>query len=173
MWPNAAATGSYNKAHALGCPAGNSALLDDNLVALGNLGNVSGGALHVSQVGGISGTHSLGLGRRVDGDKYEVGLDDGAVDVGREEQVLSAAGPNDLLESGLVDRKLVRVPRSYSGLIEIDDRDLDVWVLACDHSTGRAAWEIPGQRAISGVAFGPPDIPTYPAPMQQILSTFL
>lgn len=58
------------------------ALLDDDLVALADLGDLAGAKLAVLDVGGPSGADALRLGRGVDGDEYDVGLVDLGVDVG-------------------------------------------------------------------------------------------
>ena len=77
---------------------------------------------------------------RVDTDEDKVGLLDALVDVRREEEVAAAAGPDDLLETGLVDRELEvwAVPRVDTRLVQVDDGDLDVGALQRDDRARRA-----------------------------------
>ena len=44
--------------------------------------------------------------------------------VGGEEEILSAALLDDLVQSRLIDRELVRVPRSDPRCVDVDDSDL-------------------------------------------------
>ena len=82
---------------------------------------------------GAAGADAARLGGRVDRHEHDVGLADVLVRVGGEEQVAAAAGADDLLEPGLVDRELVRVPRVDAGLVDVDDDDGDVGALEGDH----------------------------------------
>jgi hypothetical protein len=60
-----------------------------------------------------------------------LGLDDSLVDLGGEEEVFAAAASDDLLKTRLVDweLKVGRVPSVDTGLVEVDDGDLDVWAV--------------------------------------------
>jgi hypothetical protein len=53
-------------------------------------------------------------------------LGDASVDVGGEEEVTATGGFDDVIEAGLIDGKVVRVPCVNTGLVEVDDGDLDV-----------------------------------------------
>lgn len=72
------------------------------------------------------------------GSIYSLGLGDSLVDISREEEVLSTGTLDDLVESGLVDREVVRVPRVNTGLVEVDNGDLDVGALGRNDSAGGA-----------------------------------
>jgi len=55
-----------------------------------------------------------------------LGLGDGLVDIGREEEISSSGLLDDLIESWLVDGEGVRVPGVDSGLVKIDDSNSDI-----------------------------------------------
>jgi len=55
-----------------------------------------------------------------------LGLGDGLVDIGREEEISSSGLLDDLIESWLVDGEGIRVPSVDSGLVEIDDSNGDI-----------------------------------------------
>jgi hypothetical protein len=61
-------------------------------------------------------------------DEDKVGLVDGLVDLGGEEEVLAPARLDDIDESRLVDGEgeVLRVPGVNSGLVQVDDGDLTV-----------------------------------------------
>lgn len=117
--------------NSLGGPAGNGRLLDDNLGRGRNLGNPSGSQLDVVQVGGETSTETRLLGGGVDRDEDQVGLGDTLVDLGREEQVPTPASLDDVDETGLVDGEVEVgvVPGVDTGLVDVDDGDLDVGTL--------------------------------------------
>lgn len=58
--------------------------------------------------------------------EHPLGLGDGLVDVRREEQVSSSGLLDDIIQSGLVDGEVVRVPGVNSGLVQVDNGDLDL-----------------------------------------------
>jgi hypothetical protein len=60
------------------------------------------------------------------GGKDLLGLGDGLVDIGREEEISSSCLLDDLIESWLVDGEGVRVPSVDSGLVKIDDSNSDI-----------------------------------------------
>ena len=95
---------------------------------------------YVLEVSGEACADTALLGRGVDTDEDELGLLDGLVDVGGEEEVAAAAGPDDLLETGLVDRELEvwAVPRVDTRLVQVDDGDLDLGALECNDGARRA-----------------------------------
>lgn len=55
-----------------------------------------------------------------------LGLGDSLVDVRAEEEVATSSLLDDLIETGLVYRQVVRVPSVNSRLVEVDNSDLDV-----------------------------------------------
>ena len=55
-----------------------------------------------------------------------LGLSDGLVHVGGEEKVLPPSSLDDLIETGLVDGEVVRIPGVNTSLVQVDDGDLDV-----------------------------------------------
>jgi hypothetical protein len=69
---------------------------------------------------------------------HSLSLSDALVNVGREEEVLAAGGLDDLIETRLVDGKVVRVPGVDTGLVQVDNRDLDVGALERDNRAGGA-----------------------------------
>ena len=95
----------------------------------------------VLEVSAEASTDTALLRRGVDTDEDEVGLVDGLVDVGREEEVAAAAGPDDLLEAGLVDGegKVWAVPRVDTRLVQVNDGDLNLRALESNDSACRAA----------------------------------
>lgn len=115
----------------LGGPAGDGRLLDDNLGRGRDLGDPSGSQLDVVQVGGETSTETRLLGRSVDRDEDQVGLGDTLVDLGREEQVPTPASLDDVDETGLVNGEVEVgvVPGVDSGLVDVNDGDLDVRTL--------------------------------------------
>ena len=144
----------------LGSPAWDGRLLDDNLGGGRDLGNSSGSELEVAnhqrssqhicsdllQVSSEASSDTRLFGGGVDGNEDEaarqrmslrgggdvLGLGDGLVDIGGEEEISSSGLLDDLIESGLVDGESVRVPSVDSGLVKIDDSDSDI-------GTGRLA----------------------------------
>lgn len=76
---------------------------------------------------------------RVHRDEDDVGLADGGVDVGAEEEILAARRLHDLLQPRLVDGQALRVPRGDSPLGEVADSHLDVGAHLGDDRHGRAA----------------------------------
>lgn len=55
-----------------------------------------------------------------------LGLGDGLVDIGAEEEVSASSLLDDLVESWLVDGEIIRVPSIDSGLVEVDNGDSDI-----------------------------------------------
>jgi hypothetical protein len=138
----------------LGSPAWDGRLLDDNLGRGRDLGNSSGSELEVAnhqrssrricpdllQVSSEASSDTRLFGGGVDGNEDEaarqrmslrgggdlLGLGDGLVDIGREEEISSSCLLNDLIESWLVDGEGVRVPSVDSGLVKIDDSNSDI-----------------------------------------------
>ena len=55
-----------------------------------------------------------------------LGFCDGLVHVGGEEKVLPPSSLDDLIETGLVDGEVVRVPGVNTSLVQVDNGDLDV-----------------------------------------------
>lgn len=135
--------------HCLGGLHGNGALLDDDLGADGLLGDHAGCSLDVLQIGGASGTDSVGLGRGPDADEDDVGFADGLADVGGEEEVLPPGGFDNLLQAGLVNGKGVGIPSGDALLIGIADGDPDIGALGGDHGHGGTA-DITGAETADG-----------------------
>ena len=135
--------------HGLGGLHRNGALLDDDLGANGLLGDHAGSSLDVLEIGGASGTDSIGLGRGADADEDDVGFADGLANVGGEEEVLPAGRFYDLLEAGLVNGKGVGVPGGDALLVGITDGDPYVGALGGDHGHGGTA-DITGAETADG-----------------------
>ena len=133
-------TPSERLANSLGGPTGNGRLLDNDLGAGRDFSNSSGSQLDKVQVSGETSTETRLLGRSVDRDKDQVGLGDTLVDLGGEEQVPASASLDNINETGLVDGQVEVgvVPSVDTGLVEIDDSDLDVRALeSAGHSKSR------------------------------------
>lgn len=83
-----------------------------------------------------------------DGNAHSLGLGDSLVNVSREEEVLAPGGLDDLIETGLVDGEVVRVPGVNTGLVQVDNGDLDVGAgggqLGCP---ARAGWGKAGEES--------------------------
>lgn len=76
-------------------------LFDDNLTALRTVGNHARRVLDVLQIGGAAVAIAKGFRWRVDGYKDELGLLDGLLDVGGEEEIHVAALFDDTVKAGL------------------------------------------------------------------------
>merc|ERR1740120_687005 len=112
-------------------------LLDDDLRAVRILCYSATHALDVTQVRCTASTYALDLRRCVHRGEDDVCLLNGSLDVSREEQVLSSASLDHLVQAWLVDGQVVRVPRCDPSLVQVHDGDLDVGTLQSD---GRASW---------------------------------
>jgi len=114
-------------------------LLDDDLAALGMLGDGAGNRLDVTQVGRPAGADAVGLGRGVDRHEDDVGLLDLPGDVRGKKQIPAARLLHDLLESRLEDRQVARVPRRDAGGVHVHHRDGDAGAFQRDHGHGGPA----------------------------------
>jgi hypothetical protein len=94
----------------LSSPDWDGTLLDDDLVRGGYFGNLTSTQLAVLDICGATRTNTLRFGGSVDGNKDNVGPFNLCVEVGREEEIPSAAFLNDFLETRLVDGEVIRVP---------------------------------------------------------------
>mmetsp|Transcript_19343 Transcript_19343/g.37929 ORF Transcript_19343/g.37929 Transcript_19343/m.37929 type:complete len:481 (-) Transcript_19343:69-1511(-) len=143
---------SENAAHALCSANGYGGLLYNNLGRSSDLGDVTCHELTVRDVSSTSSTDTASLGRRVDTDKDNVGLCNGTINVGGEEEVLVAALEDELIETRFVDREFVRVPGSNLLLADIHNGHSDVVALVGDHRHGGAT-NIAGTNAHNVHAF--------------------
>lgn len=92
------------------------------------------------QVGSVASSDTGLLGGGVDGNEDEAGVSrvhvkevmnllgllDGLVDIGGEEQVPASGLFDDLVKSRLVDGQVVAVPSVDTGLVQVDNGDLDL-----------------------------------------------
>ena len=117
----------------------NGALLDDDLGLVRDVRNHPGDRLDETHIGGASRPDTKGLGRRVDADKDNIGASDGILNSRREEQVTATSGFDDLVQSGLIDRKVVGIPGVNSLLIEIDYLHPNIGTFRGNHRHGRSA----------------------------------
>lgn len=92
-------------------------LLNDDLVGGGDFGDGAGAEFAVLDVGGTTGTDSLGFGGGVDGYEDDIGTLDFGFDVGGEEEVAAAGAFDDVEEFGFVDGEILGVPGIYLGLV--------------------------------------------------------
>lgn len=97
---------------------------------------MGGSALEIS---GKTGADARLLGGRVDGDKDKIGFLDSGVDIGGEEEVAAARLTDNVDEARFVygEAEIGRVPGVDTGLVEIDNGDVDVRALEGDD---RAGW---------------------------------
>ena len=105
--------------YTVGSLHGDGALFHDNLWLLGNLGDLSRGRLHEFKIRRTSLSDAKGLGRRVDRDEDEVGLDYCSLRVGREEEVFPADFFDDFLKAGFVNGEIVGVPGIDARLAQV------------------------------------------------------
>lgn len=150
---------TYSVGDELGSSARNGALLDDDGALASVLGDDASDSLKGSHVSGAASTDTTVLCGGVDGDEDNVSLADAASDVGAEEQVgrtlgqgrlLASAGveadgsgsaaitgnTDDVVQTRLVDGRVLGVPAADSGLVSVDNGDLDVRVLVGNHGRG-------------------------------------
>ena len=88
---------------------------------------------HLRKISGHSSAHTSLLGGGVDRDKDQIGIDNGLINVSGEEQVLATTGKDDLIKTGLVNGEVIRVPGIDTGLVQIDDGDVDVMALVSNN----------------------------------------
>ena len=117
-----------NGSHRFGGSARDGRLLDNNLGRVGDLGDPSGSQFDVVQVCGETSAETTLLGRGVNGNEDQVGFGDSLVDFSGEEQVSASALLDNVDQSRLVDGKVEVgvVPSINSGLVQVDNGDLDV-----------------------------------------------
>ncbi len=128
------------------------ALLDDDLVAMGNLGDEARGGFNIAQVGSASGTDAVGFGGRADGNKDQVRGGDGGADVRGEMEIAAAGGGNHRIEAGFIDRQGIGVPGVDALAVHVGHGDLEVRTFGGDHRHGGAA-DVAGAEAADGFYF--------------------
>jgi hypothetical protein len=98
-----------------------------------------GGKTNVLEIGGSPSANARLLSWGIDADKDEFSLLDRLIYVSRKEKVAPSRLSYDVNEAWLVDRKFVvgAVPGVDTGLIKIDDGDLDIGAL---DSNDRTCW---------------------------------
>lgn len=155
--------------------ARNRALLDDDGALARILGHEARDSLKGSHVCSAAGTNTTLLGGGIDGHQDDVGLGNVAGDVGAEEEValsgsdlglalfrggrlvaglardarLAAAitgNSDNVVQTGLVDGRMARVPSADTGHISVHNCDLDVRVLEGNDCGGRATYAKKRQR---------------------------
>mmetsp|Transcript_24271 Transcript_24271/g.47390 ORF Transcript_24271/g.47390 Transcript_24271/m.47390 type:complete len:420 (-) Transcript_24271:49-1308(-) len=131
--------GHEHLAHGVGGTDRKGGLLDDNLRSIGNLGDITGSKLPVLKVSSAASTNTVSLGRGVDRHEDNLALTDSLVDLGGEEEVLVADLLYHVIESRLVDRKVVRVPPGDLLRVDVNNVNLDIRALQGDSSHGWAA----------------------------------
>ena len=117
----------------------NRGFLDDDLGPVGLFGNRPRDRLDKPQVRRATRADAVGLRRCVHRHKNNIRGANGLVDLGRKMQVLAACLPHDLIESGLVDRQRVRIPRGDAGGIHVDHPHFNFRCLEGDHRHRRTA----------------------------------
>lgn len=93
------------------------------------------------EVGCIASTHTRLLGRGVDADENEIGLLDRSLYVGRKEEVAATCLLDNFDKTRFVNGQLIvaAVPSINPSLVEVNDRDFDVWTLERNNSARRPA----------------------------------
>mmetsp|Transcript_11433 Transcript_11433/g.21942 ORF Transcript_11433/g.21942 Transcript_11433/m.21942 type:complete len:368 (-) Transcript_11433:36-1139(-) len=125
-------------AHGVGGTHRKSGLLNDDFGPVGDFGDVTGGELPVFEVSSASSANAVGLRRGVNGNEDDFAFADSLVDLGGEEEILSADFLYNRIESRLVDREVVRVPPGNLPRVDVDDVDLDIRALEGDGGHGWA-----------------------------------
>ena len=130
--------GFQDGSHRFGRSTGDGGLFDNDFGRVGNFGNSSSSQFNVVQICGETSAETTLLGRGVDRDEDQVGLFDSLVNFRREKKVSTSACLDDINESRFVDREVeVRVvPSVNSGLVQVDNGDLDVGAI-CDRGQYR------------------------------------
>ena len=136
---------------------GDRGLLDDNLGAVGVLGDRACNRLDEPQVGRAAGADAVGLGRRVDGHKYDVGRLDRAFHVSGKTEIPTAGLTHDLVEARFVDGQPVGIPGGDARRVHVDHPHLDLRRLKRDH---RHRWptHVTGSNAANFHAFRAADL---------------
>jgi hypothetical protein len=96
------------------------------------------GQTNLRKVSSHTSTHTRFLGGSVDRDKDKISLLDGTIDISSEEQILVTTFKDNLIQTRLVDGKLVGIPSVNTGLVQVDNGDLDVVTLVSDDGTSWA-----------------------------------
>jgi hypothetical protein len=91
--------------------------------------------LNLRKISSHTSTHSRLLSGSVDRDEDEISLLNGAINVSGEEQVLSSAFKDNLIQTGLIDGKVIGIPSVNTSLVQINNGDLDVVALVGDDGT--------------------------------------
>mmetsp|Transcript_5284 Transcript_5284/g.15951 ORF Transcript_5284/g.15951 Transcript_5284/m.15951 type:complete len:426 (+) Transcript_5284:664-1941(+) len=125
--------------HSLRGLDGHGRLLHDDLRGVRHLGDHPRSSLPVRHVRGVARADSPRLRRRVHADEHNVRLSDFLLALRGEEERLSPAGEDDLLETWLVDRQPVAVPSRDPFLVYVQHGHLDVLALVGDHGHGGTA----------------------------------
>lgn len=92
----------------------------------------------VPQVSSVTSTDTGSLGGGVDGDKDEIGFDDGFVNICAEEEVSTSALLNDLVEARFINGKRIRVPLCDTLRVHVHNGDLDVRALEGNDGASRS-----------------------------------
>jgi hypothetical protein len=154
-----------NEAHCitnnLSSPARNGALLNDDSTRLRSNGNIPSCTLKSHHISSSSSSNTSHLGRRIDTQENNIGLRYALGDIGREEEVLltsrkfnsgcsidgnfcgvrAVTGDSyDLVETRLMDRRVLRVPFADSSGVFVYDRDSDIGILECNDSCRWPTW---------------------------------
>lgn len=164
VWIYASAT--YRVCYQLCCSARNSALLDNDGTLARILGHKASDGLEGCHVRSAAGTNTTLFGGGIYSHQDDVGFGNVAGDVGAEEEVAlsssdlglallrasSLAGlagdvgvtaaitgnTDDVVQAGLVDGRMARVPSTDTGHVSVHNRDLDMRVLEGNDRGGRA-----------------------------------
>ena len=111
----------------------NRGLFDDDLVAIGVLGDRAGNRFDKTQIGGAADSDAVGLRWRVDRHENDVGGLDGPGDIGGEKEIATARLRHDGIEARLVDGQIAVVPRGDALGVHVDDVYANVGTLQSDH----------------------------------------
>ena len=92
--------------------------------------------MNLREISGRARTHASFFGGGVDRNENEVGLINGTINVGAEEEVLIATRNNNVVEPRFINGKDARGPRSDANGVHVDDDDLDIRALVSDDGAG-------------------------------------
>ena len=121
---------------------GEGAFFDNNGVTLSASGHLPCRGLDPTQITGLAGPHTLGLGGSVNGQEDHVRVGNRSVDLRREMKVSPSTSTDDLIQAGFIDGQLGEIciiPSINACLVEVDNDDLNLRATVCNHRHGRTA----------------------------------
>mmetsp|Transcript_7920 Transcript_7920/g.17017 ORF Transcript_7920/g.17017 Transcript_7920/m.17017 type:complete len:371 (+) Transcript_7920:434-1546(+) len=138
--------GGQDAVDGLGRADGHGRFFDNNLGRRRDSGNVAGTQFAVFDVGGRTGSDSLGFCGRVDRDENDIGFGDFLVQIRRKKQVSSPGFLHALDKTRFVNRQCVGLPGIDLFLRNISHDNANLWAHLGNDSHGRAT-DVSGSHA--------------------------